>query len=755
MIEGWVFDLYAGRPGEMVVWIKTPVGRCVRLTDEWRPSIYVYCNDRADLADLVRYLRDRSLIHDWGFEWKFREPTDTHRSRVLRLTLSNAKRIEALAQEIHRAGGYRKFHAFDVDMWPEQRYLYEKDLFPLAQVEAEPQGEQLSWSLTDNVESLEYEVPPLTSLSISVEVNKEGWIPSFHDPVGSITVEDQGERIVVDSGEEAEKLLGLVDIVEGLDPDVIYTRDGDSFTMPYLATRARVNQVSEDFSLSREHASLRARSGGGRSYFSYGKIYWKPPAHILLGRAHIDVENTHIFAESGVDGLIEVSRTCIIPLQRAARATIGTCMMSAKLHHAVKRGMLVPWRKTMVEQFKTARELLVADRGGFVFEPRVGVYEKVGEIDFRSMYPSIMASKNISGETVNCDCCPDSAIGVPEVGYHLCERRIGITPMTLKLLLWKRAEYKSLRDTSSEPALKARYDNRQKALKWILVCSFGYLSYRNAKFGRIDAHIAVCAFARKYLLDAAKIAERQGFSVVHGIVDSLWLTKPQAEDEDYRQICREVEGKIGLSISFEGLYRWIAFLPSKVHRGVPVLNRYYGVFEDGRIKARGLEVRRHDPPPLVKKCQRDILDTLAHAPTLDDVAERIPHAVAALKAYLLQVRSREASLEDLIITKSLSRNPEEYSSNVATALAARQLMEEGLEVSAGQTIRYLIRDHKAEDPRRRVIAAQLLEEDTEYDAAIYSEMLLDSAASVLAPFGYEKEKLRQILSNTKQLTLTL
>ena len=754
MIEGWLFDLYAGQPGEMVVWIKTPAGRCMRLTDVWRPSIYVYCNDRADLADLVRYLRDRSLMHDWGFEWKFREPTDTHRSRVLRLTVSNAKRIESLAREIHREGGYRKFRVYNVDMWPGQRYLYEKDLFPLAQVEAGPRGEQLSWTLMDDVESLEYEVPPLTSLSINVEVNKERGIPSFHDPVSSITIENRGEQIVVDSGGESEKLLELIDIVEQLDPDVIYTKDGDSFTMPYLAMRARLNQLSEDFSLSREHAPLRARPGGGRSYFSYGKIYWKPPAHILLGRAHIDVENTHIFAESGVDGLIEVSRTCIIPPQRAARATIGTCMMSAQLYHAVKRGMLVPWRKTMVEQFKTARELLVADRGGFVFEPRIGVYENVGEIDFRSMYPSIMASQNISGETVNCDCCPDSTAQVHEVGYHLCERRIGITPMTLKLLLWKRAEYKSLRDTSSEPTLRARYDNRQKALKWILVCSFGYLSYRNAKFGRIDAHIAVCAFARKHLLDAARIAQHRGFSVVHGIVDSLWLTRPQAETEDYRQTCREVERKLGLSISFEGLYRWIAFLPSKLHQGVPVLNRYYGVFEDGRIKARGLEVRRHDAPPLVKKFQRDILNTLARAPTPGDVAKRIPEALAALKSHLLQVRSGEASLEDLVITKSLSRDLGEYRSNVATALAARQLMEEGLEVTAGQTIRYLIRDHRAKDPGRRVVAAQLLEEDTKYDATTYSEMLLDSAASVLAPFGYEKEKLRQTLSKTKQLTLT-
>ena len=68
--------------------------------------------------------------------------------------------------------------------------------------------------------------------------------------------------------------------------------------------------------------------------------------------------------------------------------------------------------------------------------------------------------------------------------------------------------------------LNAIYEARQSVLKWILVTSFGYLGYNNAKFGRIDAHIAVCAFDRQILLQAAKIAERQGFRVLHGIVDS-------------------------------------------------------------------------------------------------------------------------------------------------------------------------------------------------------------------------------------------
>ncbi|EMO53823.1 hypothetical protein LEP1GSC172_4439 [Leptospira noguchii] len=30
------------------------------------------------------------------------------------------------------------------------------------------------------------------------------------------------------------------------------------------------------------------------------------------------------------------------------------------------------------------------------------------------------------------------------------------------------------------------YEARQSALKWMLVTSFGYLGYRNAKFGRLE-----------------------------------------------------------------------------------------------------------------------------------------------------------------------------------------------------------------------------------------------------------------------------
>lgn len=65
----------------------------------------------------------------------------------------------------------------------------------------------------------------------------------------------------------------------------------------------------------------------------------------------------------------------------------------------------------------------------------------------------------------------------------------------------------------------------------------------------------MCAFARKILLDATRIAERRGFRVLHGIVDSLWLKKEGAREEDYVQLCGEIEKELGFKISFEGIYR--------------------------------------------------------------------------------------------------------------------------------------------------------------------------------------------------------
>jgi DNA polymerase elongation subunit (family B) len=136
----------------------------------------------------------------------------------------------------------------------------------------------------------------------------------------------------------------------------------------------------------------------------------------------------------------------------------------------------------------------VRDRGGFVYEQEVGIHDEVGEVDFASMYLPLMVNYNISAETVLCKCCPDSKLRIPELEYNICEKRAGIVPKALKSIIAKRLLYKRMRTETTDEKLKEVCDNRQTASKWILVTCFGYLGYRNARFGTVDEHIGVCAF---------------------------------------------------------------------------------------------------------------------------------------------------------------------------------------------------------------------------------------------------------------------
>src|SRR3990170_6530787 len=101
----------------------------------------------------------------------------------------------------------------------------------------------------------------------------------------------------------------------------------------------------------------------------------------------------------------------------------------------------------------------------------------------------------------NCDCCELDGENVPEIGHRVCQRRRGLVPQVLDHLLVRRAYYKRRkRETSGSE--RSIYDQRQTALKWCLVTSFGYLGYRNARYGRIEAHESTTAYSREMLLRA-------------------------------------------------------------------------------------------------------------------------------------------------------------------------------------------------------------------------------------------------------------
>jgi DNA polymerase elongation subunit (family B) len=734
-VNGWFFDAYPSGFGEITVWIIQENGERVKFVDRFQPKIYV-SGKQVDLETLITRFFYSKIISSWNFVYKYVHPTDAKKSAVLEIVLKDCRKIRSFTRSILKKGGYLRYEVHNCDLHGDRDYIFSNNLFPLAQVQIEIKEITLKYTVLDSVKRVCYNLPDLRTAKLSVDIAKKGKIANCDDSIEAICLIQADKQVRITSGSDKEKLLRLVRVVKEFDPDFILTHGGDSYLFSYLIHKATINKVLDQFNLNRDFTSSIGKLGRGRSFFSYGRTFYKAPTMRLYGRIHIDINNTFVLKEADFDGLFEIARLCRVPLHTAVRSSIGSSMSSLQLYQAINDDILIPRNKSVPEAFKSAYDLLIGDRGGFVYEPKVGIHDGVGEIDFSSMYPVLMVKNNISAETVLCKCCSDSKLQIPDLNFHVCEKRIGIVPKALDLVVSKRLCYKKLKNSAKDFSLKQAYDNRQAALKWILVTCFGYLGYRNAKFGTVDGHMAVCAFGREALLTAARQAENRGFEVIHGIVDSLWLKKEKATVGDYHELVKEAGEKIGVPLTLEGIYKWIVFLPSTIHPNVGVLNRYYGVMQNGNVKIRGLEVRRSDTSRFVYNAQMDMINALASANDSKQFMETIPVVWRIVKTYRQKLLNGDIPISDLIVTKHLSKNPSEYVQKVSQAIAAEQLCEAGAEVHAGKNVSFLFTNSKNKRYERRVKAEQLIDSSVHVDFKQYLLLLYSSAASLLSFVGY-------------------
>ncbi|MGN6614659.1 MAG: DNA polymerase domain-containing protein [Candidatus Nitrosocosmicus sp.] len=829
---GYLFDIYHIKD-KVILWIKENNGNVRMLEYLWPAYFYVVSDEKFELTRLLNNKQILSLLKEYEFVNRFEHPSDHKKRQALKLVLDDSSQLNTLATRIEnicaRFGHYR---LYNIDILPEQSFLYEKELYPLGlcneKVTLERQTNDLSSRLSidnennnkDNkntIDSFDYVIPNFKFLSFDIVSDKKsvtttGKIAnSIDNKIQAIVVNvfnkenknsnTNEENLLVSKNDESETLLEFSYHVKKLDPDIILTKGGDQLLFPYLLNRAKVNEIelqlltnlnretNPDFIMAKYRSILKTdvaadnsnASSSSSSFISYGKVYFKPRPFFLYGRIHIDTNYSFIYKENGLDGLAEISRVCRIPMQLASRSTIGKCLSSLYFYNEYKKGILVSWKPKASETFKTFNDLMMADKGGFVFESKPGLYEEVAEFDFVSLYPSIMLKENISSETINCECCKyekDNKVPGLEHLYHTCKRKIGIVPLSLKTVLERRLEYKRRKNNcnnnnnhhhhhhgnnfcldSSNPndKLKDSYDNRQSALKWILVTSFGYLGFSNSKFGRIDAHIAVCAFARDILLKTSKVLETFGFEIIHGIVDSIWIKKRNTAENNnsikcdgdtiiiYENLKKEIEDKTGFSISFEGTYRWIVFDSSKKEKYddadlmvLPALNRYFGVFKYGALKTRGIELRRHDTPSLFVKFQLELLKKISSVEGIDEIKIIMPDLENIYKKYMDLIYYRKIHFSELVFTKRISKDSDGYINNRRNTIEScviNTLFDYGKSLSAGEEIKYIITDFYNKNPIKRAIPIELSQVlDPIYDTTRYCKLLYDSYVSIIKYF---------------------
>ena len=506
---------------------------------------------------------------------------------------------------------------------------------------------------------------------------------------------------------ESEALEKLSQVFDGEGPDVL------------RVSRTEVLELLDqktDFSLGRDDGV--EKLAGENTVEAYGKTVHSPSRYSVSGRAVVDESSSFMLSEAGMKGLYDLVDRTWKPLQELAWASIGNILTAIEIRQAYSNNILTPWKNWTPESPKKASTMRKADRGGFIFNPRAKVYEDVHEMDFASLFPNIMVNKNISPETVNCSCCDNSR--VPELGYSICEKQTGFIPHVLGPIIHDRSLYKNKDTEYSEKA--------SKALKWILVSCFGYMGHAHASYGAIECHQAIQAFDRKMMVEAKEILEERNFEIKHGIIDSIW-----ASGENVDEACKEVSEKIGVELEHEHHFKWIAFVPRK-NSEISTLNRYFGKTQDEEIVTAGIEVEQSSTPEIVKKCQKEMIKT---------IYESKQEALNILEQYISQVRTGNVSKDDLAIEKKITRNPEDYKSTNRSAEAAKRMKRKGVNVRAGQKVRYVVRDT---DSRPRVLLD--FEEMDRYDEEFYVEQLQSAAESVLRPFGTKLDRIKDNKENT-------
>lgn len=711
---GWLLDLFETPAGDVCSWFIGEDGTRFRVLQQF-PITFFMGGNREELQGAAHHIKE--LAAETRLEFTERYDLFSRKNiSVLSVQVQSAYQQPVLFRKVQAEFPDLDYYNADIQITLRHAAVYQT--FPLSycRILVDEKGWLKKITVLDCPWDIQHAVPPLRILRLEPDEDPQKTFPRY------LTVFYGKHTYRFSFNPIRALLINLRSILEKYDPDIIQTRWGDTWLLPTLTKAAENMQIALHWNreLGRGYAHRPERS-----YFSYGQIVYRGQQMLLFGRAHIDCSNAMFWNDYALEGIFETARVTRLPLQQAARQSSGTGISSMQIVKALENDILVPYQKQQSEDPKSALELLQFDQGGLVYQPLVGTHSNVGEIDFISMYPSIMVRCNISPETD------------PSFTLEKTDDPAGLIPQTLAPLLQKRIELKQrLADLPDWDPLQKRYKQQASAQKWLLVTCFGYLGYKNARFGRIEAHEAITANGREALLRAKEAAEEMEYQVLHMYVDGLWVQQKEANiTEDFQDLLEKIAERTGLSVSLNGIYRWVAFLPSRVDERVPVANRYFGVFQDGSIKMRGIETRRHDTPNFIAAAQLEILEYLAKASTLDILMTRfLPGTLTILRRRLSDLYSGRFSLEDLTISHRLSRELNAYQVLSAAARAHKQLIEAGKKLRPGQRIRFLYTRDKigvyAWDLPQKIDKAYL-------DIPRYCFLLLQAAETILKPFGWD------------------
>ncbi len=424
-----------------------------------------------------------------------------------------------------------------------------------------------------------------------------------------------------------------------------------------------------------------------------------------------------------LDFALQLSALVSLPLDHVMTAAVGFRTEWFLMKRAQQIGELIP---------KRLEQPYVPYAGGLVLKPQQGLHENIAVLDFKSMYPNLMITYNLSPDTYippDQEAPPSGFYEAPEVKHRFRKEPPGFYTEILTYLISVRAQVRSqLKNVSKDTTEYRVLDTRQKAVKVITNAAYGYAGWIGARWYRKPVAEAASAWGRNTIQTAINMAQKAGLQIIYGDTDSLFATYDAKKTPT---LVKEIKKELGLDVESDVQYVRVFFTEAK--------KRYAGLLPDGTIDIVGLEVMRGDWSKVAQNVQQGVLEIILKDKSPQKAADYVHQQITQLK-------DRKVAFRDLIIWKTLTKPVEDYEVNASHVEAAKILQRKDWKLTVGDKIGYVIVVGEGQLYKRAkpYIYATYEEVDVDY---YVSKQVVPAAARILEFFGITE---KMLLSEKKE-----
>ncbi|ADG13898.1 DNA polymerase Pol2 [Methanocaldococcus infernus ME] len=721
----------------------------------FKPYFYVELYEDAkeeDIEEVKKFLLRKDLL-------KFVEDMEIVKKRIIREEKDILKIIATHPQKVPKLRVIKEFEKvkeiYEHDIPFAKRYMIDNDIVPMIYFDFEKKR-----VVSDKL-------PELKMVAFDIEVvDNKIIMASFWDEKGGkvLTYKDFSHESVELVKDEKELILKIIEILKNY--DLIFTYNGDYYDFPFLKERAKFYGLK--VKLGRGGEEIKIKRGVETKVYIPGRVhidlypiakrllkltkytledvvynlfnveklkiknfveYWEDKDNILVEYSLQDAKYTYLIGKYFLPLEVMFSRIINQVLFEVTRMSSSQMVEYLLMKRAYKLNYIVP-NKPSEEEYK--RRVAESYEGGYVKEPIKGIHENIVYLDFKSLYPSIIISYNISPDTLDCPCCKEESEKI--LGHWFCKRRIGLIPMTVKDLVRRRVEIKERLKKEKDKLL----NYEQQSLKILANSVYGYLAYPRARFyNKVCAEI-ITFLGRKYIMETIKEAEVFGFTVLYADTDGIFLTikgeNKEAILKKAYNFLNHINSKLpeDMELEFEGFYSRGIFITKK---------KYALITEEGEIIIKGLEYVRRDWSGIAKRTQKEVLEALLKEGDIEK-AKKI------IKETIKKLRNLEVDKEELIIYTQITKDLNEYKSTAPHVELAKRLVREGKKIKPGDVLGYIIVKGAKQVSERAKLPEEVSLDEIDINYYIDNQ-ILPPIIRIMESLGVSEKELKQ----EKQLTL--